>query len=95
MNNIFDLNTTNLTSNTGLDYGLIQRYIPSYVREGSWQPWDPADGEPCPAGFTCAVIGDSSLGAFSCDESEWYVVDVDVFCCRVDVNGFVPTGCVC
>ena len=47
---------------------LIESYIPSYIAEDAWQPWDV--DEVCPAGFTCASMGDSSLGAFSCDESE-------------------------
>lgn len=44
----------------------VRGYIPPYVRPGSWRRWDPAD--PCPAGFACTVMGNSSFGAFSCDE---------------------------
>lgn len=46
----------------------IQSFIPSYVTPGSWQEWEPI--EPCPAGYTCSLMGDKSFGAFSCDESK-------------------------
>jgi hypothetical protein len=45
---------------------LIQGYIPDHVTPGSWQPWNSTT--PCPAGYTCAELGEKSLGAYSCDE---------------------------
>ena len=65
-----NLDLTDLTANETVDERLIQKYIPSHVSEGSWQPWD--ESQSCPAGFTCAMIGESSLGAFSCDECEFF-----------------------
>ena len=71
---IFD-NTDSVTPNGVLENAgslatkdWIERYIPSYIDEDAWQPWDM--DELCPAGFTCASMGNSSLGAFSCDERE-------------------------
>ena len=53
---------------------VIEGFIPENVTEGSWQPWD--SSQPCPAGFTCTSMGDNSLGAFSCDESEYFVYSI-------------------
>jgi len=64
------INYTELKPN-GLD--IIQRYIPSYVSPDSWQPWNRTD--PCPAGSTCASMGNASFGAFSCDELARIAVD--------------------
>ena len=44
----------------------MQSYIPPYIQEGSWQPWNITS--PCPSGYTCTSMGDESFGAFSCDE---------------------------
>ena len=78
---LFDTTTfmSNLTT-AGVNERLVQQYIPSYVSKDAWQPWDAESGEPCPAGFTCAMMGNSSLGAFSCDESEcalWALIEIN------------------
>ena len=56
------------TSGVPLDPNAIamQSYIPPYIQEGSWQPWNITS--PCPSGYTCTSMGDESFGAFSCDE---------------------------
>ena len=60
---LFDSLTTD-----ALDTSIIGHFIPPYVSDGSWQPWDESSGEPCPVGFTCGALGNTSYGAFSCDE---------------------------
>ena len=52
---------------------IIQSYIPPYVSPDSWQQWDSSDI--CPAGSTCTSMGNSSFGAFSCDELARIAVD--------------------
>ena len=64
-----DINTlpqSNGVINVGTSDYVIQSYIPDHVTPGSWQEWNSTT--PCPAGYTCAELGDESLGAFSCDE---------------------------
>lgn len=44
---------------------IISERIPSYIPRESLQAWN--GSTPCPSGFTCTRLGNSTLGAFSCD----------------------------